>query len=281
MTTAVAADSQDVQDVQDVQDAEMEAAFAAASVPETQEHINEPAPVASEQQAEAKDEVTPEPEVKPEDKPAQPALSEDQQKLLAAIPKLEQLLQRVDKVDGHYGEIKRLLDSTQKAAATPKSAAEFEASGDADFLDREFQEIAQGVQEKIDRAMAKVPAGMNEEQLQAWYDKRKAADFQELVKILDTAHPDRIAIRDSAEFKEWIGAQPAYKQESFYKSEDPYYVSGVLSKFKDQRDKKSSSAEKSKQRIENAITPQGVKPKGPSTISDDEAAQAAFDAQFL
>lgn len=262
---------------QDVQDAEMEAAFAAASVPDTKEIIAEPAK-AEEQVEDPKEEKKPEAETKSEEKQEEkPAgLSDDQLKLLAAIPKLEQLLQRVDKVDGHYGEIKRLLDSTQKAAATPKSAAAFEASDESDTLDQEFPELSQGIQERIERVIAKVPAGMSEDQLQSWYEKRKAADYQESVKILDAAHPDRIVVRESAEYKEWLAGMPSYKQQVFLNSVDPYYVSSKLSEFKDYRDKKASSAEKSKQRIENAITPQGVRPKGQSTISDDEAAQAAF-----
>ncbi|MFA6204475.1 MAG: hypothetical protein WC710_14955 [Gallionella sp.] len=277
MTKAVAAD------LQETHDAEMEAAFAAASVPDTKEPIAEPAKAEEQQPAIEVKDAEPKIEAKveePKQEEPKPALSEDQLKLLSAVPKLEQLLARVDKVDGNYGEIKRLLESTKQAAATQKSAAAFESSGEADYLDREFEEIAQGVQEKIDRAIAKVPAGMNEEQLQAWYEKRKAADYQESVKILDTAHPDRIEIRESPEYKEWLASMPAYKQHAFLNSEDPYYVSSKLSEFKEYRDNKASAAEKSKQRIENAVTPAGVKPKGQSTITDEEAAQKAFEAQF-
>ncbi|MFA6204382.1 MAG: hypothetical protein WC710_14485 [Gallionella sp.] len=282
MTKAVAAD------LQETHDAEMEAAFAAASVPDTKEPIAEPAKAEqqNEQEQQPATEVhaaEPKTEAKveePKQEEPKPALSEDQIKLLSAIPKLEQLLARVDKVDGNYGEIKRLLESTKQAAATQKSAAAFESSVDGDTLDQEVPELSQGIQARIESAIAKVPAGMNEEQLQAWYAKQKAADRKEAVIILDTAHPDRIEIRESTEYKEWLAAMPAYKQHAFLNSEDPYYVSSKLSEFKEYRDNKASAAEKSKQRIENAITPQGVKPKGQSTITDDEAAQKAFEAQF-
>ena len=63
-------------------------------------------------------------------------------------------------------------------------------------------------------------------------------------------------------------------------SEDPYYVAGVISEFKEHRDKQVSAAAKSKQRIESAITPKGVPPSGHSTITDEEAAAKAFEAQF-
>ena len=272
---------------QEVQDAEMEAAFNAVSNNNVPDQAVEPAK--EEVKEEAKPEVKVDEEIKkveteePKAAPVVPpqSLSEDQLKLLAAIPELEKrLTQQVDKVAGNYGEVKRLLDTMQKAAATPKGAADFEASADADDLEREFPEIAMGVQDKINRAFAKAPTGMNTEQLEEWYTKREAVKYQESVKILDTAHPDRIAVIDSTEWKQWISSLPDYQQVSVMKSEDPYYVSSMISKFKLHRDKQASLQEKSKQRIENAITPQGVRPTGPSILSEDEAAQKAFDAQF-
>jgi anion-transporting ArsA/GET3 family ATPase len=281
MTTNVDDAKQGIQDEKD-----MQAAFNEATSSQDTEEIAQPSAESNTTETEGAAEVE-----KPTEKPAEAtptappiSISEEQLKLLAAIPELEKrLMQQVDTVSGRYGEIKRLLEETKKAAATPKSAAEFEASVDGDSLDQEFPELSQGIQEKIDRALAKVqavPAGMSEQQLQEWYEKRKAEDYKASVVILDTAHPDRIEIKESAEYKEWLAGMPAYKQQAFLNSQDPYYVSSKLSEFKEYRDKKSSAAEKSKQRIENAITPQGVKPKGPSTVSDDEAAQAAFEAQF-
>lgn len=266
---------------QEVQDAEMEAAFNAVST-DVQEPTAEPAQEAKTEAKAAEETQVAEPE-EPKAAPVVPpsGFSEDQLKLLSAIPELEKrLTQQVDKVAGNYGEIKRLLDTMQKAAATPQGAAHFEASADADELEREFPEIAMGVQDKINRAFAKVPQGMGAEQLEEWYANREAVKYQGLVKILDTAHPDRIAIRESPEWKQWISSLPDYQQVSVINSDDPYYVSSMISKFKLHRDKQASLQEKSKQRIENAITPQGVRPSGPSTISEDEAAQKAFDAQF-
>jgi uncharacterized phage infection (PIP) family protein YhgE len=270
---------------QDVSDAEMEAAFNSVST--TTEQPAEPAKEVVEAKEEKTETVEEAKKVEPE-KPVEAApvtpplgLSEDQLKLLSAIPELEKrLTQQVDKVAGNYGEVKRLLDTMQKAAATPQGAAHFEASADADELEKEFPEIANGVQDKINRAFAKVPQGLNTEQLEEWYTKREAVKYQEAVKILDTAHPDRVTVKDSPEWKQWVSSLPEYQQVSVMNSEDPYYVSSMISKFKIHRDKQTSLQEKSKQRIENAITPQGVRPTGQSTISEDEAAQKAFDAQF-
>lgn len=256
------------------EDAAMEAAFAAVDGAS-------PAPVIAEPvKEEAKIEDKPV-EAAPEMVPPVNSLSEDQLKLLAAIPELERrLTQQADKVAGNYGELKRVLDSMQKASATPQGAASFEASEDSDYLDREFPDLSPAVQAKIDKSLAKMPGGLTPEQLDNWYANRKAAEYQALVTILDTAHPDRIEIRESPEWKEWLSTLPPYEEASTMNSDDPYYVSGQLSKFKEYRNNKTSAAVKSKQRLENAITPQGVPPTGRSTISEDEAAQKAFDAQF-
>lgn len=257
------------------QEAEMEAAFEAASSDvkpaETQKTEAE--------KSEEKIEEKPVEKSAPEAPPAQ-TLSEDQIKLLSAIPKLEQLLQRVDKVDGHYGEIKRLLDETKKASATPQGAASFEASEDGDYLDNEFAEIAVGVQAKIDKALAKIPTGLGQDQLEEALAARENAKRSEMVKALDEMHPDRIDLLKSPEWKQYLEGLPVYKQTSIMKSQDLYYVSSELSKFKEHLSKQAVQAEKSKQRIEKAITPTGVRPINPSILSEDEAAQAAFDAQF-
>lgn len=264
---------------QEVQDnAEMEAAFNAAS------------PGAVEPVAELSTVVEAAPKEKPEVKeeepapaPAQPpVLSEDQARLLSAIPKLEQLLQRVDKVDGNYGEIKRLLEASQKAVATPKGAAEFEASADGDFLDKEFGEIAAGVQAKIDRSLAKIQPGMTPEQIaeqvNAAAERRENEVRSRLVKALDDEHPDRFEILKTPEWAAHLAAMPAADQRYLMKSDDLHYITRELSKFKEQRAKQVALAAKSKQRIDKAVTPAGVPRAGSSTLSEDEAAQQAFAA---
>lgn len=264
-------------------DQEMEAAFA-ASVDGTDEIQAEPQAKAEETEVEA------ESQEKTEEKATQPAppaaaLSEDQIKLLSAIPELERrLTQQVDRVAGNYGEVKRLLESMQKAAATPQSAAAFEASEDGDYLDRELPEIANGVKAKIDRAVSQIQTGITVDQFEAMYAERRtkeeAQKRDELISALDAAHPDRLDVIKTPAWGEWFSGLTDYQQASLKNSEDPYYVSGMLSKFKECRDKQKSASEKSKQRIASAVTPSGVRPTSPSTISEDEAAQKAFEDQF-
>lgn len=259
---------------QEVQDAEMEAAFNAASGGDSGQ-VAEPSAV-----VEAAPEEKPEVKEEPAHAPAPSALSEDQVRLLSAIPKLEQLLQRVDKVDGNYGEIKRLLEASQKAAATPHGAAEFEASEDGDYLDREFGELAAGVQAKIDRSLAKIQQGMTPEQIaeqvNAATELREKTTRNKLIQALDEVHPDRHEVLKSPEWATYLASLPVPDQRYLMQSDDLHYITRELSTFKDHRAKQAVQAGKSKQRIDKAVTPAGVRPASSSTLSEDEAAQKAF-----
>lgn len=267
---------------QEVADAEMEAAFAATSNEGADKQVVEPSKT---EVAAVEAEIPAEVVVVAEVAPVQSTLSEDQIKLLAAIPELEsRLTQQADKVAGNYGELKRILETMQKEKATPQGAADSSAyvPTEGDYLDEEFREIAQGVQAKIDRAMAKLPVqvGTTEEQFESMYAARELAKRNEAINTLDAMHPDRIEVYATPEWTTYFAALPAYEQDSFNRSEDPFYVGREISKFKDHREKAVAQAEKSKQRIEKAITPVGVRPVGHSTVSDDEAAQKAFESQF-
>jgi len=262
-------------------DTEMATAFAASFTPASAETKVEPTveakvePAAESAPVEAKAEVT------PEVTPAPPTLSEQQIKLLAAIPELERrLTQQVDKVAGNYGEMKRLLDSMNKAAATPKGAAEFEASEDGDDLDELYPELAQGVSAKIAKAMAKAQTGMTPEQFEAAYQQRreqeKAETLQEQLTALRKVHPDHLEIQQTPEWGPWLQTLTDTQREGVMHSYDPYYVSNMISRFKTYRDQKAAAASKDKQRVERAVTPNGVRPTSPSTINEDEAMRQAF-----
>ena len=210
---------------------------------------------------------------------ATPALSQQQLQLLAAIPELERrLTQQVDRVSGNYGEVKRLLDTMQKAAATPSSAAVFDASEDS--LDQEYPELAQGVTAKISKALSSLKTGMTAEEFESAYLARKERDESEtLSKQLSTlkkAHPDHIEIQQTPEWTPWMNTLNESQRDGVMNSFDPYYVSSMITRFKTYRDKQVADATKDKQRVERAVSPSGVQPRGSSTINEDEAMRKAF-----
>lgn len=277
--------------VQDDQSrAEMEAAFAASDDADvrTVEAPSQKAPAEETKQTaeEPKDEKpadTPAPVEAPA--PAAPTtLSDDQLRLLAAIPELERrLTQQVDKVAGNYGEVKRLLGEMQKAAATPKGAAEFGASDDMVQFEQDFAEIANPVKQMIEARLSNLPHGISEEQLEAYFTAREVEQRKRAIEDLDSIHPDRLDIIHSKEWGEWMSSLPKYRQAAIANSNDLHYVAGEISAFKERsqaqaaREKElAAQAEKSKSRVENAMTPSGVRHSTKSTISEDEAMRQAF-----
>jgi hypothetical protein len=260
--------------------AEMEAAFAASDDAEQQpvETPKQEAPVEETKQ----EDVVEEP--KDEKPAAPPALSEDQLRLLSAIPELERrLTQQVDKVAGNYGEVKRLLGEMQKAAATPKSAAEFKASDDMVQFEQDFAEIANPVKQMIEARLSSLPHGISEEQLEAYFAKREADRRSRDIDALNSIHPDRLEIIKTKEWDEWIGSLPKYRQAAIANSNDLHYVAGEISAFKERsqaqaaREKEQAAqAEKSKSRVEKAVTPSGARHSTKPTISEDEAMRQAF-----
>lgn len=275
--------------------AEMEAAFAASFDAESAKTTE--APKTDDAQAKVEDApsegegTAAAPVEGKKDEPATPsappvaALSADQVRLLATLPELEKrLTQQVDKVAGNYGEIKRLVDTMKSAAATPQGAAAFQASEDADYLDREYPALAGEIKSRIDKAVANVKTGISEEEFEQRYERRRARDAQvrmnEMIDVLESDHPDRVEIQKTPQWATWMQTLSPAQKRAVTESEDGHYVSSMLFKFKDYRDQQAAAAAKSKQRIEAALTPTGTRAPGHQITSDEDAAQRAFDAQF-
>ena len=266
--------------------AEMEAAFATSDEAESTPRIEPPkqeTPVEETKQEEVKEPEAREPE---KEKPAviPPALTEDQLRLLSAIPELERrLTQQVDKVAGNYGEVKRLLGEMQKAAATPRGASEFSASDDMTQFEQDYAEIANPVKHMIEQRLASLNQGISSDQLEAYIASRETEQRNRAIQALDEMHPDRLEIFNSSEFGEWIDSLPKYRKSAILKSNDLYYVAGEIGAFKDHRqtqielaNKQALQNEKSKSRVDKAVTPSGSRQSTQSTISEDEAMRKAF-----
>lgn len=238
-------------------------------------------------------EVKPEATEKPVEVKATPeappvsGLTTEQQDLLSKIPKLEALMQRVDKVDGNYGEIKRLVTEMQKSAATPNGAVSDEANQAWAELAEVFPElsgsISKGVSSEVEKAVAKavasIPGGVDPEQLSkivqeaisSTREKEKTEQINADITALNKAHPDRNECISSPEWSKWLATLPADDREEMLEGWDLKTVKKGFSTFKAWRDQQASSKQKSKQRIEDAVTPQGVRMPAPAAISVHQA----------
>lgn len=270
----------------------MEAAFAAATGATEVAQPEKTAPVT---------ETTPEPapelkaaepaEVKTETPTPEPApaaqLTADQLALLATIPELEKrLTQQVDKVSGNYGEVKRLLESVKKAAATPEGAAD--AADEWGQLSAEFgPELAQGitkgvsasVEKALQRALTAMPQMSPEaikEIVAAEREAERARRVATDIALLDKAHPDRFEIQKSTDWSAWLETLSPIRREKILTTYDLEYVSDRLDDFKAFRTAKQKEKQKSTSRIEAAVAPTGATKSGRTTLSEAEEMHQAF-----
>lgn len=96
---------------------------------------------------------------------------------------------------------------------------------------------------------------------------------RDAIEALAEEHPDYETVRDTSEFKQWLGSKPAEYQSKLQTTWNPAVVSKGLSEFK------SAMAEKHKKqaRLETAVTLQGVpKQGGASTLPDDEGFNVGY-----
>lgn len=258
----------------------MEAAFLASASGNEFEApvvVQEEAPVVQQQKAE------------PATPSAPPAsLTPEQLALLSTIPELEKkLAQRVDKVDGNYGEIKRLLESVKKAAATPEGAAN--AEDEWAELKNEYPELIGGisrgvsasVQRAIQHALTVMPQLSPEQVKEAIAAERQAEHGRTVANdlaILDKVHPDRLELIKTPEWDQWFQSLSEVRRAKLQTTFDLEYVADRLSEFKEFRAKKQAEKQKSQSRIESAVTPQGTRQTGRSTLSEADEMQRAFES---
>lgn len=104
--------------------------------------------------------------------------------------------------------------------------------------------------------------------------------FDAAVEALDEAHPDRLKIIQTAEYANWLKTMKEDERIKFLSSQSPVYVSRKLDEFKDWNVKRQAKGLANEKRLAGAVTPRGTPRAAPAVISDEAAAQAAFDAVF-
>ena len=224
----------------------------------------------------------------PEAPPA-PQFSPEILSALNGLPELERrLTQQVDKVAGNYGEVKRLIDTIQKSSqATPQGAAAT-ARSMTKLRELGFDELADAIADDLGtdgteinpESIAKIAAdAVSKANADAEVNAHNKA-----VSALDRDHPDRVEIRESSSYKDWLASLSETKRNRFLTSWSPEYVSERLDEFKDWRSAKAAEQARtdadatkaaarleSKSRLEAAVTPSGRSRGGPITTSIHDA----------
>lgn len=267
-------------------EAEVNAAFESGA-------SDEPTSIAAPVTSEEKPEVTAAPE------PATPTTAPQESNpltpeilaALSSLPNLEKrLTQQVDKVAGNYGEVKRLLDTMQKAnTATPQGAADA-----ADAWDDLKNEFGSELAESISKAVAKMIGarqGINPEEIQALVAEAASGNAPDL-SVLDELHPEwkELKANPPPEYREWLDSLKPATRMRYLHSSDPLHVAEKLDEFDTWRATKAAAATtsapatethqaKSTSRLEAAATPTGRSRGSPTTLSAADAfLQAAGEA---
>jgi hypothetical protein len=265
MTEAVEQD-QEVASTPEQDEAAFEAGFAEArgDEPPTPEPVAEE-PVAAEPEPEA----TPEPEI------VFAGLTEEQLKTaLAKAGEVDELKSQVRQLFGRFGEVNSKLQS-QNTQPVKVTAAQLKR------LQANFPEFADDLAEDLSGLVlgGTSQSAFDPTELKGEFETRlKEIQKASEIKLLRMKHRDWEIVRDSSEFALWEQTLPDTERQELMSSKDAIYVSEQLDTFKAWRDKAQVATVKKRNRLENAVTPQGVPPTGPTTINDDDAFMSGFKA---
>lgn len=234
---------------------------------------------------------TPESSQAPEpEAPAAPGVADLKAELDALKAKVSSTAGDADtvrKLHGEIGNINRTLKQLQsKAPASDAPAIDELAAAlqSAEKAAEEFPEVVGPVVKGL-KAIAENLARQKPAQAEpvditglvsAEVQKFRAQDEEDAKVALKFAHPDYATVRTTPEYKAWLSSKTPEYQEMFNTTWNPAVVSAGLTEFKDQL--KLVEAKKRKtERLETAVTPQGVPQKAqPSKLPDEEGLYVGY-----
>ncbi|OIR02615.1 hypothetical protein GALL_153290 [mine drainage metagenome] len=281
--------------------ADMEAGFNEATtgtVP-TETPASQSQPVAPEAPAaKASDEAPPAAQPVEAAEPLIAGFKESELKnLLSRISEIDEIKGDVRKVYGQYGGLKNFIDEKLKTLPTqtvagvtrinPKALERLKSEYGPELAEifNDFIESSQAQPEEKPAAPAApadpVPTGIDPAEFERRLAEEtariaKTADERVAVHLIDFKHPDRAQIRETPEFKTWIGTLPPADADAVVNTWDVNVLSGKLDQFKAWNAKRISN----EKRLKGALTPKGVQQTPPAMISEEDAIRQGFDSVF-
>lgn len=210
-------------------------------------------------------ETAEEPKQEPQSEPTRIAgFTEDELKnLFARVAKVEELEQGLRKAHGKIGELNSRL---QESAKAPAPAPEQKQKSQ---VEEDYPDIAQWVQEQLNQKQPEPETqpepqtqGMTAEQVQLM-----------LMDQLDEKWKDKVASRD---FNLWLAASADDVREQYQTATTAKELHKIVSSFDAWHAAKSQRTNVATQRLENAITPQGVAGKPKTAPTPDDAFRVAL-----
>ena len=214
----------------------------------------------------------PDPEV---DEPVFAGLTEKELKsILERATRVDSLEEQLRKANGKIGEINGTLKELQSRKPTQSAPAE---SDDADLSEFEstFPEFGPAVDARAKKLVTELLAA-NQAQGQA--SDPEAINKQVNLAVMDMTHDGWQETQATDDFKLWMSGQPQEVQQTYQTTWSAKQLGGIFTAFKNRQQATSTRAAKSKQRLENALTPDSRTQKVTHAITEQDAMQAGFDS---
>jgi hypothetical protein len=202
------------------------------------------------------------------------------QKLLDDLNRLtassEMTDKRIQQIHGKLGEVNRALNELRGSG----SGAGVRASPEM------FKNLAENYGEELAEALAKDLAGIslgggggvNEELIEARVSKVRDEMSQQMqIGLLTIMHPDWKTVRQTEEFGKWKQTLSQEELAEFNASWQAETVGSYLTKFKDWRNKKTTSGDRRREILQRNLNPKGTHVGGGKRLVTEED---AFNAQF-
>lgn len=207
------------------------------------------------------------------DEPHVVTLAEELQALKARIATSSGDSAEIRKLHGAVGDINRTLKALQ---AAPQGEADDElalALVSAEASAEEYPEVIGPLVKALKASIAQQRRPQDiEERVTSAVSRARETDA---IEILKEDHPDFQTVRETPEYKSWITSKPPEFQEKFNNTWNPAVVARGLTEFKDSLKKRETR----QNRLESAITPQGMpKQVKSSTLSDADALMVGYNS---
>jgi hypothetical protein len=205
------------------------------------------------------------------------------------VPGLEKALNdEIRKVYGKFGELNGQLQKLQQGQPTRTFTA-----GALKRLNEEFPEIASMLAEDLTELMGSPAAPATEAPAQEHKttEAASAADVKTLIteavtqvreateqRLLTVLHPDWNTVVKSPEFAAWMGTLPADKAKKYGESDDAFVAAEAFTEFKAFKPKGQKPSARGKERLEQAITPDGDGAPPTPSLDDNAAFVQGFNS---
>lgn len=200
----------------------------------------------------------------------------------AAAAELPTLKSQLRDANGRIGALNDLLRQTReqkREEGKPETLTAVEMKR----IKEHYPELSEHLSADLAEALANIKQAptTSPDEITALVSKQVAeAGDADRKQMLRDEHPDYEEIKKGKDLWEWIATLPPQEAQAFQYSANPLFVAKKLNTFKAWLADKSKAKQKSQERLEAAITPQGVPRPGKSTMSDDEAMLKGFAEGF-